>query len=79
MINKRNLLGKTPEELGTKDAVHAAIVAVRAGQPIRPGQRCSINIDGEAVPDVNGVGVADPFLKKHNPTRKTVLVTSMPR
>lgn len=31
MINKKNLLGKTPDELGAKDAIHVAIVAVRAG------------------------------------------------
>lgn len=63
MINKKNLLGKTPAELGIKDAIHVAIVAVRAGKPIEPGQRCGMNKDREAVPDDKGCGVADPFLK----------------
>lgn len=31
MINKKNLLGKQPFELGVKDAIHTAIVSVRAG------------------------------------------------
>lgn len=61
MINKKNLLGKTPGELGLKDAIHTAIVSVRAGKPIKPGQRCGLNKDREAVPDEKGPGVADPF------------------
>lgn len=64
MINKKNLLGKTPETLGVKDAIHTAIVSVRAGGPIKPGQRCGMNKDREAVADNDGCGVADPFLKK---------------
>lgn len=63
MINKKNLLGKEPYDLGDKDAIHVAIVAVRAGLPIRPGQRCKLNEYGEAVPG-DGPGVADPFLMK---------------
>jgi hypothetical protein len=63
MINKKNLLGKEPDSLGLKDAIHTAIVAVRAGGPIKPGQRCGLNKDREAVPDAKGPGVADPFLK----------------
>jgi hypothetical protein len=63
MINKKNLLGREPEALGMKDAIHTAIVSVRAGKPIQPGQRCGMNADREAVPDSKGVGVADPFLK----------------
>jgi hypothetical protein len=61
VINKKNLLGKEPAELGAKDAIHTAIVAVRAGSPIQPGQRCKLNEHREAVPDAKGVGVADPF------------------
>lgn len=61
MINKKNFLGSAPVELGTKDAVHVAIVSVRAGAPIKPGQRCSINEFGEAVPG-KGPGVANPFV-----------------
>lgn len=64
MINKKNVLGKKPHDLGAKDAIHVAIVAVRAGSPIKPGQRCGLNEHREAVPaEKNGVGVADPFMK----------------
>ena len=67
MINKKNVLGKKPAELGVKDAVHVAIVSVRAANPIRPGQRCGINEYGEAVVSNNGVGIADPFLRETIP------------
>jgi len=65
MINKKILLGKVPQELGIKDAVHVAIVSVRAANAMKPGTKCSINTDGEAT-DCDGgkhIGVADPFLK----------------
>lgn len=65
MINKKNLLGKTPDVAGIKDAVHTAIVSVRAGCPIAPGQRCGLNEFNEAVPNPKGPGVADPFLKNN--------------
>lgn len=68
MINKKNVLGKQPDELGTKDAIHTAIVSVRAGSLIRPGQRCKMNEFNEAVPDSKGVGVADPFWRNGNIT-----------
>jgi hypothetical protein len=64
MINKKNVLGKPPEELGDKDAIHVAIVSVRAAKAIQPGQRCSLNADREAIPNDDKktyVGVADPF------------------
>lgn len=64
MINKKNVLGKIPDELGIKDAIHTAIVSVRAACPIKPGSSCSLNEYNEAVPDSKGLGVADPFLKK---------------
>lgn len=63
MINKKNLLGKQPAELGIKDAIHVAIVAVRAASPIKPGQRCGMNKEREAVANEKGCGVADPFHK----------------
>lgn len=64
MINKKNLLGKTPEALGIKDAIHTAIVSVRAASPIKPGEKCGLNDKREAIPQVKGPGVADPFRKK---------------
>lgn len=66
MINKKNLLGKTPETLGVKDAIHTAIVSVRAACRIEPGATCDINKDGEAVPSSKGCGIADPWLKEIN-------------
>jgi hypothetical protein len=70
VINKKNLLGKAPSDLGVKDAIHVAIVAVRAGKPTKPGERCKLNEHREAVPDEKGVGVADPFLKSNVPVGK---------
>lgn len=70
MINKKNLLGKEPIELGIKDAIHTAIVSVRAGRAINPGQRCGLNENREAVPDEKGCGVADPFLRTPIPVGK---------
>ena len=64
MINKKNVLGKAPEELGIKDAIHTAIVSVRAAQAMEPGTKCNLNSDREAIPSSKGIGVADPFLKK---------------
>ena len=63
MINKKNVLGKEPEELGKKDAIHTAIVAVMAGGPIEPGERCDINKDRTWSSNSKGPGVADPFRK----------------
>ncbi len=65
MINKKQFLGHKPVELGQKDAVHVAIVSVRAAQYIQPGQRCKLNEFGEAIPG-NGPGIADPFVKEIN-------------
>lgn len=65
MINKKILLGKVPQELGMKDAVHVAIVSVRAAEAMEPGTKCSMNADGEAeTNNSKSIGVADPFLKK---------------
>jgi len=64
MINKKNVLGKKPHALGLKDAVHVAIVSVRACCPIALGSRCGINEDREAYPDEDGCGVADPWRKE---------------
>lgn len=63
MINKKNVLGKVPAELGVKDAIHTAIVSVRAAQTIEPGQKCLMNNFNEAEPSAKGIGVADPFRK----------------
>lgn len=64
VINKKIVLGKVPEELGVKDAVHVAIISVRAARRIELGQKCSLNKYGEAEPDGKGIGVADPFRRQ---------------
>ena len=64
MINKKIVLGKPPKELGVKDAVHVAIVSVRAAERIELGARCSLNKYNEAVNDSKGPGIADPFRKE---------------
>ena len=62
-INKKTMLGKVPIELGIKDAVHTAIVSLRAGSPLNPGQRITLNEEREAVAGTenNSFGIADPF------------------
>lgn len=65
MINKKNELGRVPEELGQKDALHVAIVSVRTGETLKPGDRVKMK-DGFAVKsNVNdAIGVVDPFRKE---------------
>lgn len=47
-----------------RDAVHIAVIAVQAGEHLRPGQRVEIR-DGQAfgTPAWAGVGVVDPFIR----------------
>lgn len=64
-INKKTLLGRKPEELGIKDAVHVAVVSLRAGQFLEPGQNITLNKEREAVAgNSDSFGVVDPFLSK---------------
>jgi hypothetical protein len=66
MINQKNILGHNPDQLGIKDAVHVAIVAVRAGRHLRVGQEVRINEHNEAVPvygKEKGVGYVSPFVQ----------------
>ena len=63
MINKKNVLGKAPEAVGDKDAIHVAIVSVRAAGFIEPGKQVKLNEFNEAEQCQKGVGAADPFRK----------------
>jgi hypothetical protein len=65
VINVKNVLGKLQDKAGVKDAVHVAIVSVRAGQLIKPGSRCSLNEFNEAVVNNKGYGIADPWLNSN--------------
>jgi len=63
-INKKTLLGRTPDELGTKDAVHVAIVSLRAAKTLLPAQRITLNENREAIPTSDkkkSFGITDPF------------------
>jgi hypothetical protein len=62
MINKKDFLSQPPIELGIKDAVHVAIVSVRAGQHLSPGDECTMNEHGEAIKG-KGLGVVSPFVR----------------
>lgn len=64
MINKKKFLGKNPDDVGIKDAIHVAIVSVLAGSAIQTGSRVKLNNDGHAVcaSGREGFGVADPFV-----------------
>jgi len=64
MINKKKFLGKNPDDVGIKDAIHVAIVSVIAGSAIKTGSRVKLNNDGHAVSTYGreGFGVADPFV-----------------
>jgi len=63
-INKKNLLGRSPEELGIKDAVHVAIVSLRAGQALKPADHITLNDEREAVrcDPSKSFGVVNPFV-----------------
>lgn len=62
-INKKTFLGKVPVELGLKDAVHVAIVSLRAGQALSPGDSIKMNANGEAIwcNAKESFGVVDPY------------------
>lgn len=63
MINKKKSLGKNPDGIGDKDAIHVAIVSVVANKAIQPGERIRLNPAGQAEPVVDGgFGIADPFI-----------------
>lgn len=63
-INKKILLGKAPIELGVKDAVHTAIVSLRAGMALKPADQITMNSANEAIRCTanDSFGIVDPFL-----------------
>jgi hypothetical protein len=57
------LIGTNPPADAGRDAIHVAVVPVIAAEILAPGQRVSLESDGRAVVDAEGVGVVDPFLR----------------
>jgi hypothetical protein len=65
-INKQITLGRKPEEVGVKDAIHVAIVSCRAGEYLTSSEKVTLNEHREAVAPQGGakhIGIVDPFLK----------------
>ncbi len=55
------VLGEVPEVEGARDAIHIAVIAVKAGSLLMPGSSVSIR-DGVGVIDhVNTLGIVDPY------------------
>ena len=48
---------------GEKDAIHIPIIAVQAGQSLKPGDRVKVDKDGVAWKYQHGPGVVDPYLR----------------
>jgi hypothetical protein len=57
-------LGSTIEPYAKRDAVHIAVVPMKAGQSLRAGQHIGIMGDGTAGTDAVRIGIVDPFLTK---------------
>src|ERR1700678_3669876 len=61
-----------PPDVGGRDAVHVAVIAVTAGQPILPGSHIGFRSPGDAGEDREGfavhcykpIGIADPFIEQ---------------
>ena len=59
-----NNLGQILNGTEKRDAVHIAIVPVKAGYNLEPGEKIGIDREGEAVASgVKLIGVVDPLLK----------------
>jgi hypothetical protein len=63
MTNDEPLLNRKPTVADNRDAIHLAIIAVKAKNKLTRGQRVEI-VNGEAVATRNnGVGIVNPFLE----------------
>jgi hemin uptake protein HemP len=57
-------LGTVPTESDGRDAVHVAIIPVRANELLQPGEHVGLRHDGLAsVSAAKDIGVVDPFRK----------------
>lgn len=55
-------LGVVPPANSERDAIHVAVIPVRASELLRPGQRVGIVGANLAGPSENVVGIVDPYL-----------------
>lgn len=59
-------LGRLPDSLAERDAVHIAVAPVIASEALKPGQHVAL-VDGEAVQatqSVRAIGIVDSYLTK---------------
>jgi len=56
-------LGQTPKVLGERDAVHVAIIAVRAGEVLARGDKVTVENGSAIESSHNPLGIVDPFLE----------------
>lgn len=52
------------DDVGGRDAVHVAVIAVAAEEKFAPGQDVGVSTSGNASARVEPVGIVDPFLKQ---------------
>lgn len=55
-------LGTVPPSNAERDAIHVAVIPMRAAELLRPGQRVGIIRPGVAGPSQNVIGIVDPYL-----------------
>jgi hypothetical protein len=56
------VLGVSPPANADRDAIHVAVIPMRAAELLRPGQRVGIVGDQLAGPSADVVGIVDPYL-----------------
>lgn len=56
-------LGKLVVGDQERDAIHIAVIPVKAGCDLRPGERVDLASNGLAYPQSSGLGIVDPFLE----------------
>lgn len=63
-MKNENMLGRAPVAIGTRDAVHVAVIAMIAGEDLEPGTPVGIRGAGKVfkIERGNSIGVVDPFL-----------------
>ncbi len=55
-------LGVVPPANSERDAIHVAVIPMRASELLRPGQRVGVIENGVAGPSQKAIGIVDPYL-----------------